>query len=127
MKKNVVRLSESQLKRVIAESVKKTVNEISADLAYDAKQRAEDQSGAIDNVCYLCDSLLEAMDELFSGGYSNTTLLSRKIAQDLNVEGVKHTIENFAKVLRKVYDRKENQASNISDFYAEKFREMPDD
>ncbi len=127
MKKNVVKLSESQLKRIIVESVKKTVNEISADLAYDAKQRTEDQAGAIDNVCDLCNKLLEAMDELFFGGYSNTTSLSRKIAQDLNVEGVKHTVENFAKGLRKVRDRKWNQTLNMGEFYAKKFNELPDD
>ena len=96
-------------------------------MAYDAKQRTEDQAGAIDNVCDLCNKLLEAMDELFFGGYSNTTSLSRKIAQDLNVEGVKHTVENFAKGLRKVRDRKWNQTLNMGEFYTKKFNELPDD
>ena len=39
MKKNVVRLNESQLKKIIAESVKKVMNEISSDMIGRARDK----------------------------------------------------------------------------------------
>ena len=128
MKKNIVRLSESQLNRVIAESVKKTINEISADLAYNGAQKSDEQFNGIDEVCYICDKLLEKLNDVFFEGQDSfTTSLSPKIAQDLNLDEFKRVVKKFNSRLYKVRERKMKQNMNMHNLYGRKFEELPND
>lgn len=128
MKKKIVRLNESQLRGMISESVRKTINEISADLAHNAARKSDVQVDAIDEVRFMCDELLEKINDVFFEGQDDlTTSLSPKIAQDLNLDEFKRVVKNFSSRLQGIGRRKLQQSQDLHDFAYDRFKELPDD
>lgn len=63
--KQTVKLNESQLKGIVAESVRKVLTEMDWKAYYNAHSKAENVAENIDDVVAKCRGLIEAIEEVF--------------------------------------------------------------
>lgn len=117
--KQTVKLNESQLKGIVAESVRKVLTEMDWKAYYNAHSKAENVAENIDDVVAKCRGLIEAIEEVFYDrhGYpaekDNATPLSPMLRQKLDVDGLLKKLENFSKSMEVIRDRKANQSDKF--------------
>lgn len=110
MEKNTIKLNESQLGQIIAESVKKVLNEISDKTLDNAYERSHRFNEVLEEVQEQFEKLEESLGTLNAEGSFSAGTPKNKELEDIYYE--------FARLsdrFKELYGRKQNQFSNFED------------
>ena len=121
--KKCLKLSESQFKKLIGESVKSILSEISWATAKDASEKSENRVDLLDYAWYdfetASELLIKALNGIDDRGYYN----DYSDPQPSNTQGPKlaKDLENLTDRLRDYYNRKKQQSQNLQKHADTKF------
>ena len=109
-------LNEEQLKRIVAESVKKVLNEISDKTIANALEVSHNYNSVMRAIYGKFKDLLDVLDDLAGCGW-NPVKTENEEAMDIRDE-LSSLFERF----KRFYIRKQNQYDNFEDEYARRGR-----
>lgn len=114
--KNTVKLNEAQLRKIITESVRKVLNEISDRTLGDALESSSNYSRILDGINEKFEDLQYGLADIANCGWNNTKLSNNE---------AKFIYDDLSKVFEKFkrfYARKKRQYNSFEDEYIERGR-----
>lgn len=121
--KKSLKLSESQLKKLISESVKNILSEISWTTAREASAKSENRVDLLDYAWYDFETAAEVLINSLNGIDERGYYMDYTDPQPDNTQGPKlaKELENLTDKLRDYYERKKHQSQNLQKHADTKF------
>lgn len=116
MRKKVVKINESAINNIVAESVKKVLNEISDRTVADALEVSHDYYSFMGRICYKFKDLLDNLDDLAGYGWNP---VGTKNEEALSI---RDEFSSLFERFKRFYTRKQNQYSSFEDEYIRRGR-----
>lgn len=127
-----MRLTETQLRNVISESVKKVLSEVSWQKGMDAASAAEDSFSNFESILSKMEEVLIEFDECFdsfnSGAYPGGKMqrndgLMKYFKETETIRGFQYKAKQLYDEMEAYYNRKKAQVSNLQNMSNDRFAE----
>ena len=127
-----MKITETQLRNMITESVKKVLSEVSWQKGLDAASAAEDSFSNFESILSKMEEVLIEFDECFdsfnSGAYPGGKMqrndgLMKYFKETETIRGFQYKAKQLYDEMEAYYNRKKSQVSNLSNMADEKFKE----
>jgi uncharacterized protein YoxC len=111
-----VKLNETQLRRMISETVKKVVNEVSNRTVSDALEYSSNYNHVLDEINEKFEELQDSLADIADCGWNNVKPVNNE------AKGIYDDLSNVFERFKRFYARKQNQRDSFHDEYINRGR-----
>lgn len=111
-----VKLNETQLRRMISETVKRVVNEVSDRAVSDALEYSSNYNHVLDEINEKFEELQDSLADIAGCGWNNVKPVNNE------AKGIYDDLSNVFERFKRFYVRKQNQRDSFHDEYIQRGR-----